>query len=61
MTIDGTELTQLTRPILTAAQQNFAQMGELAITTLADQNLSPHTIIFTDITLKQGDTVANIN
>lgn len=61
VTIDGTELTQITRPILTAAQQNFAQMGELAITTLADQNLSTHTIIFTDITLKQGDTVANIN
>ncbi|MGR8772654.1 substrate-binding domain-containing protein [Leuconostoc citreum] len=29
--IDWTELTQSTRPILTAAQQNFAQMSELAI------------------------------
>ncbi|CAH1851730.1 LacI family DNA-binding transcriptional regulator [Convivina praedatoris] len=61
ITIDGTELTELTRPILTAAQQNFAKMGELAITTLAGQKLSPDTVVFTNITLKQGGTVAQLD
>ena len=60
VTVDGTELTQLTRPILTATQQNFAKMGELAVTNIADQSLSPHTVIFTDITLNSGGTVATI-
>ncbi|WP_312398508.1 LacI family DNA-binding transcriptional regulator [Leuconostoc lactis] len=61
ITVDGTDLTQLTRPRLTAVQQNFIQMGELAITTIANQTLSPHTIIFTDVVLKPGDTVAKIS
>lgn len=60
VTVDGTELTQLTRPILTATQQNFAQMGELAITNLANHSLSSHSVIFTDITLIPGGTVATI-
>lgn len=60
ITVDGTDLTQLTRPRLTAVQQDFAQMGELAITKLAEQSLSPHTVIFTDIALQLGETVATI-
>lgn len=60
VTVDGTELTQLTRPTLTAAQQNFAKMGELAITTLANDSLSPHSMVFTDTVLVPGGTVSKI-
>ncbi|MBZ5963717.1 LacI family DNA-binding transcriptional regulator [Leuconostoc gelidum subsp. gelidum] len=59
VTIDGTDLTQLTRPILTSTKQNFQLMGQLAITSLAEKKLSPHTIIFTDTTLVLGGTVAS--
>lgn len=61
ITVDGTNLTQLTRPRLTAVQQDFAQMGELAITTIANQTLSPNTIIFTDVEMRPGDTVASLS
>ncbi|MGY3742409.1 LacI family DNA-binding transcriptional regulator [Leuconostoc inhae] len=60
VTVDGTELTQLTRPVLTAAQQNFTKMGELAISNLANNSLSSHSVIFTDITFIPGGTVTTI-
>ncbi|CAM3126079.1 LacI family DNA-binding transcriptional regulator [Leuconostoc rapi] len=60
VTVDGTELTQLTRPILTATQQNFAKMGELAISNIANESLSSHSVTFTDITLIPAGTVTTI-
>lgn len=60
ISIDGTELTQLTRPILTNAKQNFQLMGELAITALINNQLSTNTAIYTDIEIIAGQTIRTL-
>ncbi|TYC47099.1 LacI family DNA-binding transcriptional regulator [Leuconostoc litchii] len=58
ISIDGTELTQITRPVLTTIQQNFQLMGELAITTLHENKFTEEKVIFTKTKIVPGKTVA---
>jgi len=60
ISVDGTELTQLTRPPLNTVQQNFHLMGSLAITALVEQTLAPSAVLFTETKLIAGGTVEKI-
>lgn len=62
ISIDGTNLTQLTRPRITAIQQDFHQMGEVA-TKMIIQNIMANQPLYTTRIanhLLMGQTVAKI-
>ncbi|MGO2626622.1 MAG: substrate-binding domain-containing protein, partial [Leuconostoc mesenteroides] len=61
VTIDGTEIAQITRPILSAAKQDFQLMGQLAVSALDEQELAPHAVFFTETKIVPSGTVTTIN
>ncbi|KGB50701.1 LacI family transcriptional regulator [Leuconostoc mesenteroides P45] len=61
VTIDGTEIAQITRPILSAAKQDFQLMGQLAVSALDEQELAPHAVFFTETKIVPSGTVTTLN
>ncbi|MDI6681230.1 LacI family DNA-binding transcriptional regulator [Leuconostoc suionicum] len=61
ITIDGTEIAQITRPILSAAKQDFQLMGQLAISALDEQELAPHAVFFTETKIVPSGTVTTLD
>lgn len=61
VSVDGTELTQLTRPILTTIEQDFQMMGHLALSSLHEKTLTENAIIYTDTKIVLGHSVRDFN